>query len=145
MLAIALVSWMWPVATLCVAALAPRSRRELDDVSLLDPRSGRDRVSGAWRRDWRALAVAAVVMAVALCGETTAFDVARVLTAASELRLLDAAGADATTLWSVASVPAGLTLGLAAIAVAASVRSAYAVTSTGVSGWSAFHCSASAR
>ena len=113
-LALSLVSWLWPVAALAVAALAPRRRTEQDQAAALDPRTLMDRFSAAWRRDWPALSVALLVLVVALVGETTAFDVAQVVTASSELRLLDAAGASAATLWSVASVPGAVALALAA-------------------------------
>ena len=113
-LALSLVSWLWPVAALAVAALSPRQRSDSDEVTLLDPRTWRDRACAAWRRDWPALIVASLVLVVALVGETTAFDVAQVMTAASELRLLDAAGASASTLWTVASVPSALALALVA-------------------------------
>lgn len=100
-----LLTWLWPISAIAVAFLAPQHRADSDEVARLDSRTAMDRVSAAWRRDWRALLVSFVVMALALVGETTAFDVAQVMTASSELRLLDAAGATAATLWSVASVP----------------------------------------
>jgi hypothetical protein len=114
-LALALVSWMWPVAALAVVALAPRRRSSPEELMRLDAHTRLDRVGMAWRNDWPALLVAALVMCIALVGETTAFDVARVVTASSELRLLDAAGATPPTLWAVASAPAAVTL-LAALA-----------------------------
>lgn len=107
-LALSLVSWLWPIAAIVVAAVAPRHRADADEAGLLDPSTPLDRMRAAWRRDWPALVVASLVMAVALVGETTAFDVAQVVTASSELRLLDAAGASASTLWSVASVPSAI-------------------------------------
>ena len=113
-LALALVSWLWPIAAVLVAALAPRHRADADEAGLLDPSTPLDRMHAAWRRDWPALLVALLVMAVALVGETTAFDVAQVVTASSELRLLDAAGASASTLWSVASVPGAIAFTLVA-------------------------------
>ena len=109
-LALALVSWLWPIAAIAVAALAPPHRADAEDLALLDHRTLADRVRAAWRRDWPALVVASLVLVVALVGETTAFDVAQVVTASSELRLLDAAGASAATLWSVASVPSAVAL-----------------------------------
>jgi hypothetical protein len=109
-LAAALVGWLWPVGALCVATLAPRLIRDEEEVADLDPRTWTDRMAAAWRSDWRAIVVAAVMMMMALVGETTAFDVARVVTASSELRLLDAAGARTGTLWSVASGPLAVML-----------------------------------
>jgi hypothetical protein len=117
-LALSLVSWLWPVAAIAVAALAPRYRSDADDVGLLDPRTPVDKALAAWRRDWPALAVAFLVLVMSLVGETTAFDVAQVVTASSELRLLDAAGASPSTLWSVASVPSAIAFSLVACAVA---------------------------
>jgi len=109
-LAVALLGWLWPLGALCVATLAPRRSRAEEGVAELDPRTWTDRMSSAWRSDWRAIVVATILMVMALVGETTAFDVARVVTASSELRLLDAAGASAGTLWSVASGPLAVTL-----------------------------------
>ncbi|MBU3728280.1 MAG: hypothetical protein FGM37_03400 [Phycisphaerales bacterium] len=111
-LALALMSWLWPIAAIAVAALAPRHRAGSDDLARLDRCTWSDRIRLAWRRDWPALAAAALAMIVALVGETTAFDVAQVLTASSELRLLDAAGADGATLWRVAAAPSAVTLAL---------------------------------
>jgi hypothetical protein len=107
-LALSLVSWLWPVAAVVIAALAPKRHSDADDVEMLDRPTSADRARAAWRRDWPALTVALLVLTVALVGETTAFDVAQVVTAASELRLLDAAGAGSATLWSVASVPSAV-------------------------------------
>jgi hypothetical protein len=114
-LALALVSWMWPVAALAVMALGSRRRTSPEELMRLDALTAVDRVAMAWRHDWPALLVAALVMSIALVGETTAFDVARVVTASAELRLLDASGASPRTLWAVASAPAAVTL-LAALA-----------------------------
>ncbi len=116
-LALALVSWLWPIASIVVAALAPRHRADAEEAGLLDPSAPLDRMRAAWRRDWPALVVASLAMVVALVGETTAFDVAQVVTASSELRLLDAAGASPSTLWSVASVPSAVALPLVACVV----------------------------
>jgi hypothetical protein len=116
-LAIALVSWMWPVAALAVVALVPSRCVMRDEIARLDPLALRDRIRMAWRTDWPALLVAALVMCIAIVGETTAFDIARVVTASSELRLLDAAGATLPTLWAVASAPAAATLVAAVAAV----------------------------
>jgi len=120
-LAVALVSWMWPVAALAVAGLAPARRSSPDELVRLDPHTLMDRLGTAWRHDWPALLVSALVMCIALAGETTAFDIARVVTASSELRLLEAAGAAPPTLWAVASAPAAVTL-VVAVAAAAGWR-----------------------
>jgi hypothetical protein len=117
-LALALVSWMWPVAALAVMALTSRRRTSPEELMRLDALTRLDRVAMAWRQDWPALLVAALVMCIALVGETTSFDVARVVTASAELRLLDAAGAGPRTLWAVASAPAAVTLLVALAAVA---------------------------
>lgn len=114
-----LLTWLWPISAITVASLAPTHPADADEAARLDSRTAMDRVSAAWRRDWRALVVAVIVMAVALIGETTAFDVAQVVTASSELRLLDAAGATAATLWSVASVPSAAAVLLVAGSICA--------------------------
>ena len=109
-LALSLVSWTWPVSALCVAALGPHRRAEAEDAALLDARSWGDRWRAACRSDWLPLLAAFAAVLLALVGETTSFDVARVMTAASELRLLDAAGSGPATLWVVASVPSAIAL-----------------------------------
>jgi hypothetical protein len=106
----ALVAWLWPVAAWSVAILAPRRRADSDAAACLDPQLTHDRIARAWRRDWPALVTAIAVMVLALVGETTSFDVAQVVTASSELRLLDAAGVGGAELWRVAAAPAAVTM-----------------------------------
>lgn len=106
----ALVAWLWPLAAWSVAILAPCRRSDSDAASCLDPQRAHDRLMRAWRRDWPALFTAIAVMVLALVGETTSFDVAQVIVASSELRLLDAAGVGGSELWCVAAAPAAVAM-----------------------------------
>lgn len=91
-LALGLVCWSWPLVGLAVATIG-RSERAAREAMRLDRGRRRDRALLAWFEDGRGLVVGWLVVAMAVFGNTTAFDLAQVKSFGFELRTLDARGA----------------------------------------------------
>lgn len=101
----ALVAWSWPVAAWICSLRRSPSDETTRTLLELDGASWAQRLAACWRADRGALAVAVVVIALVLLGETTAFDAAQVATLAAEIRALDAAGGQYRTVL-IAAAPA---------------------------------------
>lgn len=115
----ALVAWSWPIAAWICSLRRSPSDEATCTLLELDGASWLQRIAAYWRADCGALAVAVVVIALVLLGETTAFDAAQVATLASEIRALDAAGGQFRAVL-IAAAPA-LALAVATSAVVAIV------------------------
>lgn len=92
LLALGLVCWSWPLAALAVAALG-RTERAAREAMAVDGARRLDRCRLALHEDARGLVVGGLVVALAVFGNTTAFDLAQVRSFGFELRTLDARGA----------------------------------------------------
>lgn len=92
-LAVSLVAWGWPLAAWVVCVNQTYQHRLIASMLALDGGSWLDRLRARWREDRGSLGVATAIIALAIMGETTAFDAAQVPTFASEVRALDAVGA----------------------------------------------------
>lgn len=87
-----LLCWSWPIVAWCVIA-AGRPRPDAHDAMALD-RAGRPRrLALAWWEDARGLLLGAVITAIFVFGNTTAFDIAQIRSFGFELRTLEVRGA----------------------------------------------------
>ncbi len=118
----ALVAWSWPIAAWVCSLRRSPSDEATATLLELDGASWTQRLAACWRADRGALAVAALVVALVLLGETTAFDAAQVATLAAEIRALDAAGGQLRTLLVAAAPAVVLALAVSAVVAVALVR-----------------------
>ena len=114
-LALAMLSWTWPVAVCCLVPACMRWTRDRSEALRLDGASWWRLQCARARVERSGLAVASIVTLLLTAGCTTAFDLAGVFTIANELRARADLGASGGAL-AVVSVPI-----VAAAAVAAAV------------------------